>query len=267
MTTDALLLPIAWPGRVFLRLLGRLGRHGRFLGAALTGTLSGGFRGRDVVYQLRAIGAGSVPVIMLAGAFVGMVVALQFHDTLVRFGSVSLIGSAVGLSLIRELGPVITALMVIGRSGSAMCAELAVMRTEQQMDALTCMAIDPLPFLVTPRFIATLVAVPLLTAIMVSVGILGGWFIAHVMFGIGTGTYLEGMAETVNQRDLVMGLTKSLVFALVIVWITTARGFLVHLDRRGRRGAAGISAVTTEAVVYAAVAVLFSDYLVSAILL
>ena len=258
--------PLAWPGRRLIRLAGRAGRHGAFLGAAVSGMLSGGFRGRDVVYQIRAIGAGSVPVIVLAGGFVGMVVALQFHDTLVRFGSESLIGSAVGLSLIRELGPVITALMVIGRSGSTMCAELAVMRTEQQMDALTCMAIDPLPFLVTPRFIATLVAVPLLTAIMVFVGIFGGWFIAHMLFGVGTGTYFQGMAETVNHRDLAMGLIKSLVFALVIVWISTARGFLIHLDRRGRFGAAGISAVTTEAVVYAAVAVLFSDYLVSSLL-
>ena len=142
-----------------------VGRFGWFLATVGRYMLKPWQQWRVTLEQLQFAGARSVTVIAVAGAFVGMVVALQFYDTLVRFGSVSLLGAAVGLSLIRELAPVLTALIVIGRVGSAMCAELGIMRTDNQIDALECMAIDPYAYLLMPRYLAILIAVPLLTAI------------------------------------------------------------------------------------------------------
>jgi phospholipid/cholesterol/gamma-HCH transport system permease protein len=213
------------------------------------------------------IGARAVPLTVAAGVFVGMVVALQFHDTLVRFGSVSLLGAAVGLALIRELAPVLTALLVAGRAGSAMCAEIGIMRAEHQLDALECMAIDPLRFLVAPRLLAALIAVPMLTVLFIVVGIGGGWFMGVVVFGVSAGAYAQGLADAVLTHDLAMGLTKSLVFGLLITWIATAKGYYLHLTAHGSHGAEGVSRVTTDAVVWSAIAVLGADFLVSALFL
>jgi len=220
-----------------------------------------------LIKQIAFVGARSMLVIIVAGLFVGMVIALQFYDTLVRFGSVSLLGSAVGLSLIRELGPVLTALMVIGRSGSAMCAEIGIMRVDNQIDALECMAIDPYRYLFAPRILAGIICVPFLTAIFILVGIFGGYFVGVILFGVSPGSYFQGMADTVLIRDLFMGFSKSLVFGLLIVWIACDKGFNLHLDTRGAYGSEGVSRITTEAVVLSSIAILFSDYLLSALIL
>jgi hypothetical protein len=151
-------------GAPVLDVLERLGRMGVFLGLAIGHAFQPPWQLGSTVRQLHFVGARSTLVIAVAGAFVGMVVGLQFYDTLVRFGSVSLLGSAVGLSLVRELSPVLTALIVIGRAGSAMCAEMGIMRSDNQIDSLECMAIDPYKYLIAPRFVAVLLAVPLLTA-------------------------------------------------------------------------------------------------------
>ncbi len=219
-----------------------------------------------IVKQVHFIGARSVLVIVVAGAFVGMVVALQFYDTLVRFGSVSLLGSAVGLSLIRELGPVLTALMVIGRAGSAICAEVGIMRVEEQIDALECMAIDPAKFLITPKLVAGLISVPLLTSLFDVVGLFGGYLVGVGLFGVSSGAYFQGMYDTVLWNDIEMGLVKSLVFGLLIVWICSSKGYFLHLERQGAYGAEGVSRVTTNAVVLSSIAVLFADYLISSIM-
>ena len=219
-----------------------------------------------IVKQIHFIGARSVLVIVVAGAFVGMVVALQFYDTLVRFGSVSLLGSAVGLSLIRELGPVLTALMVIGRAGSAICAEVGIMRVEEQIDALECMAIDPAKFLITPKLVAGLISVPLLTSLFDVVGLFGGYLVGVGLFGVSSGAYFQGMYDTVLWNDIEMGLVKSLVFGLLIVWICSSKGYFLHLERQGAYGAEGVSRVTTNAVVLSSIAVLFADYLISSIM-
>jgi phospholipid/cholesterol/gamma-HCH transport system permease protein len=187
----------------------------------------------------------------------------------VRFGSVSLLGSAVGLSLIRELGPVITALMVIGRVGSAICAEISIMRSEQQIDALDCMAIDTYRYLIAPRIIAGIISVPLLTAVFIVVGICGGYFVGVILFDVSPGAYFGGMYETVLWNDIKMGFIKSLTFGLLIVWIATLKGFYLHLamEKHGSYGSEGISRTTTDAVVISSIAVLCFDYLLSAIIL
>ena len=244
-----------------------LGRLGLFLGQVVLHVARPWRQWRATLNQIHFIGARSVTVIAVAGGFVGMVVALQFYDTLVRFGSVSLLGAAVGLSLIRELAPVLTALIVIGRAGSAMCAEIGIMRSDNQIDALECMAIDPYGYLIAPRFIATIIAVPLLTAIFNVIGIVGGWFIGVVIFGLSEGSYFVGISDSIVWKDVLMDLVKAFSFGFIIVWICTGRGFLMHLDYRPAFGAEGVSRTTTDAVVAASIAVLFTDYIISALML
>ena len=243
------------------------GRMGLFLLTALGRALRPPYPLYPVIKQIHFIGARSTLVILVAGAFTGMVVALQFHETLVRFGSVAMLGSAVALALIRELGPVLSALVVIGRAGSAICAELGIMRSEEQIDALECMAIDPYRHLVVPRILAGLIAVPALTMIFIVVGIFGGWFVGVVLFGVSEAAYFHGMYETVVWHDVLMGLVKSIVFGLIIVWVATAWGFLLHLDRSGVFGAEGVSRATTNAVVVSTIGVLVVDFLISAVML
>ena len=247
--------------------IARLGRAGIFLAAAFWHSLTPPYRLYPLLRQIHFIGARSLPVIVVAGMFVGMVVALQFHDTLVRFGAVGLLGAAVGLSLVRELGPVITALVIIGRAGSAVCAEISIMRSEHQIDALDCMAVDPYRYLIAPRLLAALISVPLLTAIFVAVGIGGGYFVGVLLFGLSPGAYLGGMFDSVHLRDLFMGAVKGMAFGLLMAWICLAKGFFLHLDPAGAHGSEGVSRVTTDAVVLSSIAVLFSDYIISALIL
>ena len=244
-----------------------LGRLGLYLLHVLTHLARPWRQSTATVRQLHFVGARSVTVIAVAGAFVGMVVALQFYDTLVRFGSVSLLGAAVGLSLVRELAPVLTALIVIGRAGSAMCAEIGIMRNDHQIDALECMAIDPYAYLIVPRFIAMLIAVPLLTAIFNIIGIAGGWFVGVKVFGMSEGAYFVGMADSIVWHDVSMDLVKAMIFGFIIVWICTGKGYLLHLDNPPAFGAEGVSRTTTDAVVMSSISVLFADYVISALML
>ena len=262
----ALVPAMAQAGRRALEVIQDSGRLGLFLLTGLARIAAPPYKLRPVLLQLRFIGARSTLVIVVSGTFVGMVVALQFHDTLVRFGSVSLLGSAVGLSLIRELGPVLTGLMLIGRAGSAMCSEIGIMRAQDQIDALECMAIDPHHYLIAPRLVAGVISMPLLVALFVLAGVGGGWFVGVVLFGVSAGAYFQGMYDTVTMLDLAMGFIKALAFGLLITWLCCAKGFLLHLDRKGAFGAEGVSRVTTEAVVLSSIALLFSDYLISAYL-
>mgnify|MGYP000026377670 CR=1 FL=1 len=243
------------------------GVMGQFLAACLAKAVMPPFRIYPIVRQIHFIGARSVFIIVVAGGFTGMVLGLQGFYTLQRFGSLDLLGSAVALSLLRELGPVFTALMVIGRAGSAICAELGIMRSTEQIDALECMAIHPYKYLIVPKLIAGVISLPLLTSIFNVVGILGGYLAAVVLFDVNSGTYFQSMYASVVWADVEMGLIKSLVFGLLIVWISSAKGFFLHLDRSGAFGAEGVSRVTTDAVVLSSVAILGGDYLLSAILL
>ncbi len=245
----------------------RIGRSGVFLVNGLWKVVTPPYKLFPILKQLHFIGARSLLVITISGIFVGMVVALQFYDTLLRFGSVALLGSAVGLSLIRELGPVLTALIIIGRAGSAICAEIGIMRNEQQIDALECMAIDPFRYLIAPRLLAGLISMPLLTTIFTTVGIFGGYFVGVILFEVSPGSYLGGMYDSVLWRDIVMGGVKSFVFGLIMIWVATSKGFYLHLSSGGNHGSEGVSKATTDAVVLASISVLFADYILSAIIL
>lgn len=243
------------------------GRMGIFLFACLWRMITPPYKVFPAVRQIHFIGARSIFVIFFTGGFTGMVLALQGYYTLRKFGSEGLLGAAVALSLIRELGPVLAALMVIGRAGSAMTAEIGIMRNSEQIDALECMAIDPCRYLMVPKFIAAILSMPLLTAIFDMVGILGGYLVGVLMLGVNGGTYFQGMFQSVVWDDVEMGLVKSVVFGLLLVWIATAKGYFMHRERSGGFGAEGVSRTTTSAVVLASVTVLVWDYLISAIML
>lgn len=221
----------------------------------------------NITKQIYVIGSLSIFVIIFTGAFTGMVLGLQGYTTLRKFSAEGLLGSAVALSLIRELGPVLAALMVTGRAGSAICAEIGIMRNSEQIDALECMAIDPHKYVVAPKFIATIISMPLLTAIFNVVGILGGYVIGVKLLGTNEGAFFQGMYQNVEFDDIYMGFVKSLCFGLIIVWICAAKGFFVHLERKGGYGAEGVSRVTTSAVVLSSVAILVFDYFLTSLLL
>ena len=247
--------------------LADMGRMGIFLYASLLGIFKKPFRFNEVVRQVRQIGANSFTVILFTAAFTGMVLGLQGYVTLRKFGSEGYLGSMVGLTLIRELGPVLTALMVTGRAGSAMCAEVGIMRNSEQLDALECMAVDPFRYLLAPKFLATIISIPLLTFLFDVIGVFGGYLTGVELMGGNPGAYFSSMEKSVDNADFNLGTIKSYVFSILIVWICTGRGYFVHAIRGAGFGAEGVSRVTTQAVVLTSISVLIWNYLLTAILI
>ncbi len=259
--------PLVQLGDTGLYVLTDLGRMALFFLNAIRGIFRRPFRFKELVRQIHFIGAGSLVVIFFTALSTGMVLGLQGYYSLNKFGAEGMLGSAVSLTLIMELGPVLTALMVAGRAGSAMCAEIGIMRISEQIDALDCMAIDPFRYFITPKFLAMLVAMPLLTAVFDVVGIAGGYLAGVKMMGVSPGSYIEGMTTSVTNHDLRLGIIKSFIFALLVVWICSGRGFFVREIRGAGFGAESVSRVTTQAVVYSSISVLVFDYLLTAILI
>jgi len=266
-STGIMLKLIARLGENFIYLLETIGRMGMFFGATVASILRPPYSIYAIVRQVYFFGARSVTVILIVGLFTGMVLGLQGYHNLKQFGSEELLGSAVALSLIQELGPVLTALMVIGRAGSAICAEIGIMRHSEQIDALECMAIDPLKFLVAPKFVAAVISLPVLAFIFNVVGIFGGYVAGVVLLDVSEGAYFQGMYNSVEWADIRLCLVKSLIFGLLIVWITTFKGYFLHLSRTGVFGAEGVSRITTDAVVLASVTILVWDYLIGSLIL
>jgi phospholipid/cholesterol/gamma-HCH transport system permease protein len=240
---------------------------GLFLFSVARGVFSRPFRFKEVIRQIRILGADSFWVIFFTGAFTGMVLGLQGYYSLRKFGSEGLLGSAVALSLIRELGPVLTALMVTGRAGSAMCAEIGIMRNSEQLDALECMSIDPFRFLISPKFLAMMISIPVLTQFFNVIGIGGGYLAGVVLLGVNPGAYFSGIEQSVVNHDINLGIIKSFAFALLVVWICAGRGYFVHKIKSGGFGAEGVSRATTQAVVMSSISVLVWDYLITAVML
>jgi phospholipid/cholesterol/gamma-HCH transport system permease protein len=219
-----------------------------------------------MVQQVYFMGMKSIFVICLTAAFTGMVLGLQGYYTLVKFGSEGLLGAAVALSLVRELGPVMTAIMVIGRAGSAVAAEIGIMRISEEIDALETMDIDPVRFLVSPRLAAALISFPLLTAIFDVVGVFGGYVTGSLLLGINPGIYFARVESSVAMMDIVGGFSKSIAFAVVVSTICCFQGYFTHTRAQGF-GAKGVSLSTTSAVVISCVLVLIVDYILTSFLL
>ena len=238
-----------------------MGRMVIFLCEALASSLFPPYRVRRIVSQVHFIGGKSLFVIVLTATFTGMVLSLQGYYTLRKFGSEGLLGSAVALALIRELGPVLSALMVTGRAGSSLAAEIGIMRIGEQIDSLESMGIDPMKYLVSPRILGALLSVPLLTAIFDVVGILGGYLVGVTLLGVNAGVFLGQMEASVVWKDVSNGFLKSVAFGLIIAWICTFKGYFTE------RGAEGVSEATTSAVVLSSVLVLIGDYFLTSVLL
>jgi phospholipid/cholesterol/gamma-HCH transport system permease protein len=259
--------PISKLGNTGIYVLGDLGRMGLYFIKALQGVYRRPFRFAELIRQIHFIGAGSSVVIFFTALSTGMVLGLEGYYMLHKFGAEGMLGSGVSLTLILQLGPVLTALMVAGRAGSAMCAELGIMRISEQIDALDCMAIDPFRYLISPKFLAMLISVPLLTAIFDVVGIAGGYIAGVNLMGVNPGSFVEGMQNSITNHDIRLGFIKSVVFALLVVWICTGRGFFVREIRGAGFGAKSVSWVTTQAVVLSSISVLVFNYLLTAVLL
>ncbi|BCS55590.1 ABC transporter permease [Geobacter sp. SVR] len=238
-----------------------LGRMGWFMIYSLYAIFRRPGRPVQILKQISFIGAKSLFVICLTAAFTGMVLGLQGYYTLAKFGSEGMLGTAVALSLIRELGPVLTALMVTGRAGSAITAEIGIMRISEQIDALETMALDPFKYLITPKFIAALIALPLLCAIFDVVGIYGGWLVGVKLLGVNPGAYFYEMEKSIVWRDIYSGIVKSISFGLLIAWVGCYKGYYAG------HGAEGVSRATTESVVLTSVLVLVWDYFLTSVLL
>lgn len=218
------------------------------------------------MHQIYVIGYQSLFVILLIGIFTGMVLGLQGYYTLVQFGSTGLLGSAVSLSLIRELGPTLTAIMLAGRAGSAMAAEIGVMRITDQIDALDVMDINSIGYLVSPRILASLVSFPLLTAIFDSIGIFGGYLTGVLMLDMSSGIYFYKIAHAVTMNDVSGGFVKALVFGLLVSAVCCHQGYFAHL-RQDSAGPEAVGNATTSAVVISCVLILAADYVITSFLL
>jgi len=210
--------------------------------------------------QINAVGVQSLSVVLLVGGFTGAVLAVQGEYTLSKFGATAYTSPAIALSLLRELGPVLTALMVNGRAGSAMTAELGIMKITEQVDALKSMSVDPIAYLMVPRLLAGLISVPILTMLFNVVGILGGYIVGVGTLDLSSGTFWAQLSSAVQGIDVYSGLVKSIVFGLCISWVACFKGWKCGF------GAVGVNAATTSAVVTSSVLILVLDYFLSSIL-
>jgi phospholipid/cholesterol/gamma-HCH transport system permease protein len=221
---------------------------------------------REIIQQIFYIGARSSNIVVLVGLFTGMVLGLQLYYTLIKFGSQGVLGSIVALTLIRELGPVLTAIMITARAGSAMTAEIGILRISDQIDALYTMRIDPQRYLISPRIAASIISFPLLTAFFDLIGILGGYLTGVVLLGVDKGAYFYRINSYVELVDIRGGFIKSLVFAVLVSTICCYEGYFTHL-RTDSYGAKSVSLSTTSAVVFSCVMILISDYVVTSFLM
>ena len=242
----------------------RMGLMGLFLAKTFLYTLTPPIKFGRVVKQIHFIGLQSTVVIILTGLFAGMVLGFQGYYSLSRFGSDAFLGPMVGLALIKELGPVLSALMVTGRAGSAVAAEIGIMRISEQIDALELMGLNPYRYLIVPNMLAALISMPLLTAIFDVLGIFGGYLIGVKLLGVSSGVYFGEMSYYVDMADVLEGIYKSLSFGVLIAWVATFKGYYTGILTGF--GAEGVSKATTQAVVLTSVLILVWDYFMTSAL-
>jgi phospholipid/cholesterol/gamma-HCH transport system permease protein len=247
-------------GSTTTRMVVDLGAMALFLVEVMRDAVTPPWRLRNVVDEVYKLGFLSLLIICVSGLAVGMVLGLQGYNTLERFGATQSLGAVVGLSLVRELGPVLTALLVTGRAGSATAAEIGTMVATEQLDGLRMMSVDPVDYVVAPRAVGMVLVMPLLTALFIVCGIFGGWLVGVKLLGVDGGTYLTSLESSVDLRDDLGGsLLKAVVFGVLVGWISTYRGYT------SAPTSAGVSAATTTTVVVASVSVLIFDYLITAL--
>ena len=248
-------------GSTSLSIFERLGRGNLFLLRVLAALPSLVARPGLVVAQLYSVGVLSMMLIVISGLNVGMVLGLQGYNTLVDFGSEESLGQLVALSLVRELGPVVAALLFAGRAGSALTAEIGLMKATEQLSGMEMMAVDPLKRVVAPRFIAGIISMPLLAAMFSAVGVLGGFFVGVGLLGVDSGAFWSQMQSKVDlYDDILNGVIKSVVFGFVAAWIAVFEGYDAVPNTEG------VSRATTRTVVHTAFAVLGLDFILTALM-
>ncbi len=214
-----------------------------------------------IVQQVYSVGVRTLLIIVVSGLFVGMVLALQLYYTLATFGAADTLGMVVALSLVRELGPVVAALLFAGRAGSALTAEIGLMKATEQLSGLEMMAVDPIERIATPRFIAGIISLPLLVAIFSAIGVLGGYLVGVDLLGVDAGAFWSQMQSKVDFfNDIMNGVIKSFVFGIVISWIALFEGYDCIPTSEG------VSKATTRTVVNASLAVLALDFILTALM-
>lgn len=257
-------LPFAFVGRTVIGWIDSMGASTIFLFMALLQI----FRRKQLaktIQQTYYIGARSITIIMLVSLFTGMVLGLQSYHALVQFGASGAVGSLVSLSLIMELGPVLTAIMITARAGSAIAAEIGIQRISEQVDALHTMRINPIRYLISPKITAAIISFPLLTAVFDLIGIFGGYISAVVLLGLNGGVYMHSIKTYVVMSDITNGFVKSIVFAVIVASVCCYQGYFAHM-RKDSHGAQAVGLATTSAVVLSCVLILVSDYVVTSLL-
>jgi phospholipid/cholesterol/gamma-HCH transport system permease protein len=248
-------------GRWGLGVFERLGRGHMFLLRVLLSLGSLLTRPRLIVREVYSVGVLTLLIILVSGLFVGMVLGLQGYVTLSKFGAEDSLGVVVALSLVRELGPVVTALLFAGRAGSALTAEIGLMKATEQLSGMEMMAVDPVRRVIAPRFLAGFIAMPLLAAIFSAVGVFGGMFVGVGLLGVDAGAYWSQMQAAVDLRaDIYNGVIKSVVFGFVATWIAVYEGYDAMPTSEG------VSRATTRTVVHTALAVLGLDFVLTALM-
>ncbi|MCK5893776.1 MAG: lipid asymmetry maintenance ABC transporter permease subunit MlaE [Endozoicomonadaceae bacterium] len=248
-------------GRIGLKRIQAIGRAGLVLFYAIVGGSQNGSQWSLLIKQLYFVGVLSLIIIAVSGFFIGMVLGLQGYNILIRYGSEQSVGQMVALSLVRELGPVVTGLLFAGRAGSALTAEIGLMKVTEQLSSMEMIGVDPLRRIIAPRFWAGVISMPLLAAIFSLMGILGGAVVGVSWLGIDEGSFWGSMQQTVDfQNDVMSGMIKSLVFGVVVTWIAVFQGYDTVPTSEG------ISRATTRTVVYASLAVLGFDFVLTAVM-
>jgi phospholipid/cholesterol/gamma-HCH transport system permease protein len=251
---------LATIGRITLASTAALGRLAFFTGVTLSHLLRPPFYGKMLLRQIISVGYNSLVVVGLTAVFTGMVLALQSYTGFSRsFSSESAIAQIVVLSVTRELGPVIAALMVAGRVGAAIAAELGTMRVTDQIDALSTLSTNPVKYLVVPRVIAGLITMPILVLIADIIGVAGGYLVASYKLGFNPNAYLSSTLDFLTTEDVVSGLVKAAVFGFIITLMGCYHGY------NSRGGAQGVGSATTAAVVSASITILLTDYLLTSV--
>jgi phospholipid/cholesterol/gamma-HCH transport system permease protein len=248
-------------GRSGLRALERLGRGHLLLLGIVSGLPSLAVRPGLLVVQTHSVGVLSVLIVTVSGLFVGMVLGLQGYYVLSQFGAEESLGVMVAASLVRELGPVVTALLVAGRAGSALTAEIGLMKATEQLSGLEMMAVDPVKRILTPRFFGGLLAMPMLAAMFSAVGVIGGYFVGVGLLGVDDGAFWSQMQNKIDlHEDVYNGVIKSFVFGIVVTWIALFEGYDATPTSEG------VSRATTRTVVHSALAVLGLDFVLTALM-
>jgi phospholipid/cholesterol/gamma-HCH transport system permease protein len=249
--------PLAVIGRIFLSFLAAIGDLTLFAGRAILYGVRGPFYPRAILRQMVDIGYYSLPVVGLTAIFTGMVLALQSYTGFSRFEAESAVATIVVLSMTRELGPVLAGLMVAGRVGASMAAEIGTMRVTEQIDALTTLSTDPFKYLVWPRLIAGLLMLPLLVIVADVIGVFGGYIVGIYKLGFGRYEYINNTFEFLETEDVVSGLVKAAVFGFLVALMGCYQGY------NSRGGAQGVGAATTKAVVSASILILTANYVIT----